>query len=200
MTHCFTQASSRLKGLIVEQLHRFCGHLRPSNIILKPNWVLHETDPAFPICALVTNPNIIEVTVDACLELFPQAKSILVADCPLQYADWPLMCAQSGLDHTIDKFSQIAPGKVVFRDMRKSVFKKDADNFLVECLEEHGDPKGYREVELGPGSHLEAISHQSNRFAVNDYSATVTRSNHRQGSHRYLIAQSFLDADLFINL
>jgi hypothetical protein len=35
---------------------------------------------------------------------------------------------------------------------------------------------------------------------VNDYSATVTASNHRPGEHHYLVGQSFLDANLFINL
>ena len=65
------------------------GQLRPRRIVLKPNWVLHETDPAFPIHALVTDARVIEAAAEACLELFPEAESILVADCPLQYADWP---------------------------------------------------------------------------------------------------------------
>ncbi|MCI0538017.1 MAG: DUF362 domain-containing protein, partial [Verrucomicrobiales bacterium] len=38
------------------------------------------------------------------------------------------------------------------------------------------------------------------KFAVNDYSAAVTSSNHRPGSHRYLVSQSVLDADLLINV
>ena len=98
MTRCFTQASAQLHHLVREQLRISCGHLRPHKIVVKPNWVLHETDPAFPIRALITDTRVIEATVDACLELFPQAERILVADCPLQYAEWPLMCRQSGLD------------------------------------------------------------------------------------------------------
>ena len=138
--------------------------------------------------------------MNACLELFPQAEWILVADCPLQYAEWSLMCRQSGLDRVIQKLSRTAPRKVQFRDLRKHAFKKDADNFLAESTAGHGDPNGYREVELGADSHLEPIADQARQFAVNDYSASVTRSNHRQGSHRYLVAQSFLEAELFINL
>jgi uncharacterized protein DUF362 len=200
MTCCFTQAASRLPHLIKEQLRRACGRLQPHKIVVKPNWVLHETDPAFPIRALVTDARVIEATVSACLELFPHAESILVADCPLQYADWPRMCAQCGLDRVIQEFARSPSGKVQFRDLRQHAFKKDAANFFVESTDEHGDPRGYREVELGAGSQLEPISHAARRFAVNDYSASVTRSNHQPGSHRYLIAQSFLDADLFINL
>ncbi len=82
-----TQAAVRVKSLVRQELARACGRLSPRRIVIKPNWVLHETDPAFPIRALVTDPRIIEAAAEACLELFPGAESILVADCPLQYAD-----------------------------------------------------------------------------------------------------------------
>ncbi|MBI3414643.1 MAG: DUF362 domain-containing protein [Verrucomicrobia bacterium] len=198
MTRCFTAASARLKELILEQLAAWGGGLAPRRIVIKPNWVMHETDPVFPIAALVTDARVIEATLEACLALYPRAESILVGDCPLQSADWPLLCRQSGLDAVIQRFS--GEHKIVFRDLRKHAFKADDSSFLIESTDEHGDPCGYREVELGTASHLEPISHQARKFAVNDYSASVTRSNHCPGSHRYFVGQSFLDADLFINL
>jgi uncharacterized protein (DUF362 family) len=200
MIRCVTQASSRSKRLIFDQLRNQFPTLNPRNIVIKPNWVLHETEPAFPIRALVTDARVIEATVEACLELFPSADSILVGDCPLQYANWPLMCRQSGLDVVIDRLVRRGAGKVIFRDLRKEVFRQETGNFLTNSDDEHGDPNGYREVELGSNSHLEEISDQSDRFAVNDYSSNVTSSNHRKGSHRYYISQSILNADLFINL
>lgn len=198
--HCFTKASSRLKQLVFDELRTWGAHIKPQKIVLKPNWVLHETDSAFPIRGLVTDPRLIDATLEACLELFPGAKSILVGDCPLQYADWPLMSSQCNLEPIIEKYKHTAGGKVVFRDLRKFACKADKSNFFVESTDEHGDPNGYRKVELGGESHLESISDQAGRFAVNDYSASVTRSNHKKGSHCYLVAQSVLDADLFINL
>ncbi len=200
MVRCFSNATARLDSLVRSELQRHCGSLNPRKVVVKPNWVLHETDPAFPIAALVTDARVIEATVRACLELFPDAESVLVADCPLQSADWPLMCAQSGLKPLIEEFSKSAKGRVIFRDLRKDVFERSEGSFLVESQVEHGDPRGYREVELGNQSHLEPISDQADKFAVNDYSASVTRSNHTQGSHRYLVSQSILDADLVINL
>ena len=200
MTRISTDASARLKSLVFEQLKQACGHLKPQHIVLKPNWVLHETDPAFPIRALVTDARVIEAAVEACLTLYPEAKSILVGDCPLQYADWPLLCHQCGLKPVMDRLLKAAPGKLAFRDLRKEVFQRTADNFMVPVQHEPGDPLGYREVDLGLRSHLEAISDAADRFAVNDYSSEVTRSNHRQGSHRYFVSQSILNADLFINL
>ena len=203
MVFCHTQASRRIAELTLAGLRNQLPRLRrqPATVLIKPNWVLHEADPAFPIRALVTDARLIDATIAACLELFPAARSILVADCPLQSANWPLMCRQSGLDQVIAKYA--ANSRVTFRDFRKHAYRIDeagGDTFLEESPDEHGDPRGYREVELGARSHLETISDQSHKFAVNDYSASVTRSNHRQGSHCYLVSQSILDAELVINL
>ncbi len=196
----YTGASARLPQLIKTELQAHCGHLRPRRIVLKPNWVLHETDPAFPIRALVTDARVIEAAVRACLEIFPQAESILVGDCPLQFADWPKLCAQSGLAAAITELTKSSGGKVAFRDLRKEVFTRVEGNFLATSDVEHGDPRGYRVVSLGARSHLEAISDQADQFAVNDYSASVTASNHQRGQHNYYVSQSLLDADLIINL
>lgn len=199
MTSCFTNASSRLPELVSSQLQALAVHA-PKQIVIKPNWVLHETDPAFPIRALVTDARLIAATAEACLRLFPSADSILIGDCPLQYADWPLLCRQSGLELVRERLEKLSGGKIVFRDLRKEAYRQDQNHFLAASDAPHGDPKGYREVELGGRSHLEEISDQAGRFAVNDYSAAVTSSNHRKGSHRYLVSQSVLDCDLFINL
>jgi uncharacterized protein (DUF362 family) len=199
-TRCFTGAAAQLKPRILEHLGTWAAGLQPRQIVLKPNWVLHETDPAFPIRALVTDARVIEATVEACLRLFPKAESILIADCPLQSADWPRLCLQSGLTPVMERLQRLGAGRVVFRDLRREVFRQNEGTFLEAGRSDHGDPRGYREVELGLRSHLEPLSAQSDRFGVNDYSAEITRSNHRPGSHRYLVSQSILDADLIINL
>jgi uncharacterized protein (DUF362 family) len=200
MTRCFSNALSRLKELIAQELRYSIGNANPRKIVLKPNWVLHETDPAFPISALVTDARIIEAVAEVCLDIFPNAQSILIGDCPLQYADWPLMCRQSGLDTVIIRLQKISSGRIQFRDLRKDVFRQEQGSFLQSAGTDHGDPLGYIEVELGSRSHLEPIADQADKFAVNDYSSAITSSNHRKGSHKYLVSRSILEADLIINL
>jgi hypothetical protein len=200
MVQCFSNATARLPELVLSQLERAVGDLQPQQIVLKPNWVHHEKDAAFPISALVTDVRVIAAAVRACLRLFPKADSITVADCPLQQADWALLCRQSGLTALISELEREAGGRVVFRDLRREVFKQEEGSFLVAAPGEHGDPRGYREVLLGARSHLEPISDQADNFGVNDYTARITRSNHRASDHRYLVSQTVLDADLFINL
>lgn len=199
MIKIYTQARSRLRQLVRSELEAALGSLRPKHIVLKPNWVLHETDPVFPIQALVTDPAVIEATAEACLDLFPGAESIVVGDCPLQYADWPLMCSQSGLDPVIERLNQKGRGKIIFRDLRKEVFMRAEGSFLAPG-KASGDPLGYQIVELGKRSHLEALSGDSDKFGVNDYSASVTSSNHKPGFHNYFVSKSVLNSDLIINL
>ncbi len=200
MVTCHSHASGRLGSLIRSELARGLGHLSPRHIVIKPNWVLHETDPQYPIAALVTDARVIAETAAAAAELFPAAERITVGDCPLQRADWPLLCAQSGLAPRMAELSQRHGGRIEFRDLRKEVFTY-RDGRLVEVTgAAHGDPLGYLEVRLGERSHLDEISDQAGRFAIHDHDRAKTRANHRKGDHRYFVSRTFLDADLVINL
>lgn len=168
---------------------------------MKPNWVLHETQADFPIRALVTDARLIEVVVNACLEVFPDCESIQVIDCPLQWSDWHLMCRQSGLEERMGGMVERSGGRVSFHDLRREVFAMAGSGYLQPNKAAiHGDPAGYREVSLGGRSHLEPLCGQAHKFAVNDYRSSVTTSNHSSGNHRYFVSQSVLNSDLFINL
>lgn len=197
---CFTHAAERLKSLVLSLVGSWNLTSPPARIVIKPNWVMHEIDPAFPIRALVTDLRLIEAVIEACLEVFPGSESILVADCPLQSADWDLLLHQTGIKDLLSRASKRWGSKVQFCDFRREISTRVEGNYLSSRLSDHPDPCGYREVELGENSHLEPISDQADRFAVNDYSSSITRSNHARGSHRYLVSQSMLNAGLFINL
>ncbi len=200
MVRCYNHATSRLAELIHDELRALQDRLAPRRIVIKPNWVMHETDPAFPISALVTDARVIDATVRACAALFPRADLITVGDCLEQRADWPLMCRQSGLSTTMAALMADFPGRVEFRDLRKDVYKSVADVLVPDAGAPHGDPAGYREVELGGESHLEPIAAQADRFSIHDHDVALTRTRHRSGDHRYLVSQTVLDADLIINL
>jgi uncharacterized protein (DUF362 family) len=195
-----TAASARLDALLRAEIARAIGHLRPRHIVIKPNWVLHEPSPRSPIAAMVTDQRVIAAVVRATAEIFQGAERITVADSPLQRADWPLMCRQSGLAPVIDDFARGGDRRIVFRDLRRDVYGERDGRLTLLPPSDHGDPLGYREVKLGADSHLEEISDRAERFAIHDHDRAKTRDNHRRGDHRYLVGQTFLDADLVINL
>ena len=168
-------------------------------IVIKPNWVMHETNPAFPIAALVTSSELIHATIAACLDRYPNAESITVADVPLQTCDWNLLARQSGLNDVIHAFAARTKPVVRFLDLRRERYVL-RDGFLEKGPTAEGDPLGYREVILDDSSALEPVSDEADKFRVSDYDPGITASSHRRGCHRYLIAGSVLNADLLINL
>lgn len=200
LVSCSTGASVRIGAVVRDELRRWAGHLSPRQVVIKPNWVMHECDPAYPIAALVTDARVIVETVRAAFELFPSVERVTVGDCPEQRADWRLLCEQSGLSRWIDPLESQFAGRLAFRDLRNVVFRQVGDALVEDDGAPHGDPAGYREVQLHGESHLEPIADQADNFSIHDHDTALTRGGHRRGDHRYLVCQSVLDADLIINL
>jgi uncharacterized protein (DUF362 family) len=197
---CHTGASARVGEIVREEVRRRTAHLQPRRVLIKPNWVMHEVEAAHPITALVTDARVIVETVRACFESFPSVEHVTVGDCLEQRADWPLLCEQSGLSASIDTLEREFAGRLAFRDLRAIVYQAAGNTLIEDQHAPHGDPAGYREVQLKAESHLEPIAEQADRFSIHDHDTALTRGGHRPGDHRYLVCQSVLDADLVINL
>lgn len=188
-------AHRQLRALVLK-------HLPPGDyrrIVIKPNWVKHETSPHFPIVALVTSSELIDAVLEACLDKYATAETITVCDVPLQTCDWPALCAQSGINRLMDKYRTLQRPQVRFLDLRRERLLEQ-DGFFRPDSDPAGDPLGYREVVLDRASFLEPISDERERFRVSDYDPGLTVSSHQRGHHRYLIAGTILDADLLINM
>ena len=169
------------------------------NIVLKPNWVKHEEHPEFPIAALVTSTALIEACIEACRAKYPGVEKITVCDVPLQTCDWAALIRQTGVDRLIEKYRGRTAPVVQFLDLRRERWTPK-DGFMEMDLSHPGDPAGYSEIVIDHTSLLEEVSHNAESFRVSDYDPTETVSVHRKGMHRYLIAKTVLEADLFINL
>jgi uncharacterized protein (DUF362 family) len=168
-------------------------------IVLKPNWVKHAERPEFPIEALVTSSALLDATIEACLAKYRGLETIRIGDVPLQSCDWDALVRQSGLDRLIEKYRGHSAPTIRFLDLRRERWTPRG-GFLERDPEHPGDPLGYAEVVLDAASLLEEVSHNADSFRVSDYDPAETVSVHRKGTHRYLIARTILDADLFINL
>ena len=187
-------------GMSPDSLLQFCLEILPDGdfrrIVLKPNWVIHQTCPEFPITALVTSSALIDAVVAACLAKYPAVEQITIGDVPLQSCDWESLCKQAGISELVAKYA--SEPRVRFLDLRRERFILDGGFMRPQVAE--GDPKGYSEVVLEGSSFLEEVSQRSGQFRVSDYDPKETTSMHAPGKHRYLIANSVLDSDLFINL
>src|ERR1700722_6289993 len=117
-------------------------------ILLKPNWVKHQENTAFPISALVTSTHLIEAVVDACMEKYPAVEEITVGDVPLQSCDWDSLLQQAGIHRLIAKYEHSRTPRIRFCDLRRERFLLQS-GFMVPSNGNHnGDPRGYQEVIL----------------------------------------------------
>lgn len=169
-------------------------------IMVKPNLVCHELSSLFPVEALVTHPSVIRAAVVACLERYPNVESIVIGDVPLQGCDWSRLMEQSGLAQVLSPLLESSNPRIRLYDLRREAFRETGGFLDRDLRHRSGDPAGYREVTLDQSSFLDPISDDIGSFRVSDYSPEKTKSNHRSGYHRYLIAGSALEADLLVNL
>ncbi len=168
-------------------------------IVIKPNWVKHEEHAEFPITALVTSTALIDECILACLKKYPGLEKISVGDVPLQTCDWAALIAQTGVDQLIEKYRGSSAPVVEFLDLRRERWTP-RDGFMELDSAHPGDPAGYSEIVIDHNSLLDEVSHNADSFRVSDYDPAETVSVHRKGVHRYLVAKTILEADLFINL
>ncbi len=160
-------------------------------ILLKPNWVFHQTRKNDELC-LTTNPNFILVVLEFILQFEPS--SVIIGDSPLQSCIWELMHQDSFMAkiNKLEKYNNTTIKVVDFRNekwVQKLSVQKNCRN--------KGD---FVLFDLKTDSLLEPLSYQEKKFIVGDYNPQETAKNHSKGTHKYLVAKEAIDADIVINL
>lgn len=189
-------AGASLRELVAGRLPE--GDYR--RVFIKPNWVRHQVDPAFPTEALVTETCLVEATVEVCLEKYRRLEVITVADAPLLDCDFALLESQAGIERLRERFARWRRPRIEILDLRAERARRSAGGYLERLTDGCGDPLGVADVVLGAESFLDEITEPGACFRVSDYDALRTRSHHRPGFHRYRIAASALASELFVNL
>ncbi len=169
-------------------------------IVIKPNLVLHEVGTLVGQRCLCTDGSVIRAVIDYAAKAVGSTGKIVVADVPLQGADFDALTRQLGLD-AIVQHAREQGFDVRVLDLRREWAVLSADG--TQVLERRtlpGDPRGYTTVDLGAESFLEPLARDGARFGITDYDEDVTNRHHRPGHHEYMLANTVLDADAVINL
>ena len=172
-------------------------------IVIKPNLVLHKVgELTCSIQGLVVHASVIRALVDYLLlaaRRLDQPLEVVIADTPLQSADFDLMCAQNGLTDLMRHYAaRGAPVSLLDLRLERAVIN---DHFLIlERIALPGDPSGSVVVDLGEQSLHYDAGRRDARFSVQDYDDGITQENHRGRVHRYRFSKTVLEADLLINL
>jgi uncharacterized protein (DUF362 family) len=169
---------------------------RGDKVVIKPNFVLHEFGAQAGAHCLTTHGSVIRAVLDyAHLAAGPEGK-IVIADAPLQGADFEKVVSQAGMREVQEFYRKRLRCDIEIIDLRQVHAVIDEESSLIRRVERlAGDPKGYCEIDFGESSRLSELDRADSRYVVGDYDAAVTNERHRSPRHSYVVSRTVLDAD-----
>jgi uncharacterized protein (DUF362 family) len=173
---------------------------RGGRVVLKPNFVMHEHDQTQGTQCLTTHAAVLRALLDYVILAGGPACRIVIADAPLQQANFDAIIRDSGLAEVAQTVRDRSGADLSILDLRRLRAVTDDRRVINSTLELPGDPMGYAAVSVGSESRLEAISANDTRFAVTDYDRAEMALHHRPGHHEYLLSRTALACDAFINV
>ncbi len=189
------QLLSQIGGTATEPLGEV---VRPGDtVVLKPNLVFHRiSDPR----AALTNGWFVKAVCDLVLEALGGRGRVIIADVPLQSAQFSKVTQLNGLDRVMAEYER-AGAPVELRDLRQEYLEVRDDGMYRGLHKLAGDPLGYHVVNMGEASELEELGSYRSLFAVGDYDKDSTTTYHMSSTrNEYLIPRTILSADVLINL
>jgi uncharacterized protein (DUF362 family) len=175
--------------------------VRPGDtVLLKPNLVVsdHPGGDALVRCTDTDGP-MLRCVAEYVLVALEGKGRLLVGDSPIKETDFAKATALTGVQAAVESLGR-GPVPVELIDFRDFVSRRD-EVAMVEGRSQAGDPRGYTEFDLTSHSELEEVSSVADRFrSTAAYYENRMRETHNRGHHRYSVANSVLQADVFINL
>ena len=171
-----------------------------SRVTLKPNLVYHfHPLGERGFAGMVTHASVLRPLIDYIVLATSGKAEIVIADCPLQEADFEVIRRQSGLDDLLAYYRALNVA-VTLSDIRTLISLIDDEGLIVARRPGPGDPKGYAVVDLGRRSALYPVRERSRRLEITNYAPGTVARHHHGEINEYLIGRSMLDCDLFINV
>ena len=163
------------------------------SVVVKPNFVLDLPEHA------ITHASVIRPIIDYTLKALSGSGEVVVADAPLQSADFDRIRDVSGLNDLVKYYEDLGVD-VSVRDLRRERARVNEDGVIVERLKCGGDPKGYVSVDLKRESYLDEISEYFEKYRVTEYNRDEMIRHHNREKNEYLVAKTVLEADVVINV
>lgn len=169
------------------------------DIVIKPNFVRHyNIKKEFGTDVLITNGSLIRVIIDYTYIALKGKGSIIIADSPIQSADFNKILDMSGLNKIKQFYDINSTLKLNLLDLRNSFSYRKNGILITKPLK--GDPLGYSLIDLKEDSELNDISEDYSKFRVTNYDKDEMVKFHNIVNHSYIISNTVLNADLIINL
>jgi len=187
--------------------------VRPgSKVLIKPNLVTHEhflgRDALY---STVVHGSILRPIVDYVYLALRGEGSIVIADNPLEMANFKTLMDFTGIQDLVDKLIERGYKNLSVIDLRPRVVKEGRKGkFYYEDVP--GDPLGYVNIDLGKNSlfaefdknpevHYYTLADQTiDHFNPRCVRESLTDKYHNPSMHNYIVSKTVLDADVIINV
>lgn len=171
-----------------------------NNVVLKPNFVRHHHRLGKPVECVITHGSVIRAVMDYVWIALQGKGEIIVADAPQGDANFQKLITVNGIDKVFEYYSPKATPELMIelRDLRKEWTVYRHGGVIWERVKLQGDPDGYSTVPLDQDS--EYIHAKNKNYYGADYDRDKTRQFHNDKQNRYNIAQTILNADVFISI
>ncbi len=169
-------------------------------VLIKPNLVRHIHMSGGSLAAVVTHGSLVRCAAEYAAIALQGKGRIVVADAPIQSADFSKLSAYAGLKEVSAHISQTWKVPVEVLDIRLHSVELDNRHRIVRSTDLGGDPAGYARIDLGARSLLAPIDAHYRQFRVTSYNRRQMTTHHCPSHHEYLVSMSALGADCIINL
>lgn len=170
-------------------------------VVIKPNMVrdFHEF-PEEGTEALITHGSVVRAVLDYVYLAKGGRGTVIIADSPQNDADWDALWNAFAYEDLLAFYRQVAPElDLRIYEVRKEAVRK-RNGVVVQRYQRPGDPFGYSMINLGENSEFEEVPDRFGRLYGAEYDISDTNRHHRPHHHEYYIANTFLQADVVINV
>jgi uncharacterized protein (DUF362 family) len=167
-------------------------------VIVKPNLVIDYNASGETTDCLVTHASVLRPVIDYVLLALKGEGSVAIADSAHGNANFARIKQVTGLDILQAYYS----GKGInidVLDLRKYHYGLGPEGFIEKRKRVDGDPDGYCEVDLGKDSAFADLPHLENLYGA-DFDRSEIRRFHNAETNKYVVARTFLCADVIINV
>jgi uncharacterized protein (DUF362 family) len=168
-------------------------------VLLKPNFVLHENRASLGTEQMVTHGSLIRAALDYVTIALNSKGAVTIADSPVQSCNFRKAVQISGVNQILDFFAEHSDVELNLVDLRASeVVPHRRGGYRARRLP--GDERGYTLIDLNDASeHADSID-GCETLRVTNYQTEAMLKHHNKDKHEYEIPNTVLEADVIINM
>lgn len=176
------------------------GHIiKPGDrVVIKPNFVMDRHVGGGSYDCVVTHGSVIRAVLDYVFIALKGKGTVTIADAPMIDNDFQRIVQRTGIDQVVSYFSKHG------LDLRLCDLRVEnvelRDGLIVQRFKLAGDPAGYSRIDLGQDSEFAEVARLHKRYRGSDYDSQETARHHNEQVNEYLLSNTVLESDVFINM